>query len=614
AFDRNPKKRFDDPIALANAFIEAAGGLPARSSHRHADRTPRVGSLGDAPTLTPSAEFPARASREMSPGRLGKYQLVAELGHGGMADVYLAVAQGPAGFGFSKLMVIKRLRPSLANDSDFVSMIVDEARLAARLNHPNVVQTLEVGRVGKHYFIAMEYLDGQPFDRLLNRAHRQDGGIRKDLGYVVVSDVLAGLHHAHELRDYDGEPLNVVHRDVSPHNVFITYDGQVKVVDFGIARAAKRATHTATGVVKGKVFYMAPEQARGTALDRRADIFSAGILLWEIAAGRRMWADKDDVVVMHQLTSGGFSASPKEIAPDVPEAIDTICKKALAREPEDRYATAAAMQADLDRVIHEMRAKMAHGNANHELGEYIADLFADDRHDIQGKIEHQMKALAEATHPELIEAVQISRKITPSADQEAPTELHDAADAESSHSSDAPMTATPGLSPSNRRLWFAAAAAVVVVGAVALAFNKDDAQPQTPVQPSAPVQASAAPEPSSPNEETVRVRVSVTPSDAIVTLDGKRLDGNPFDARMQRDDRTHTLTVEAPGHKTESHTISLARDVELDIELRSTSRGPRTAKTPAPQPSAKGVGVKTTRTIDTSDPYKGGGVDAKHEP
>jgi serine/threonine-protein kinase len=269
-----------------------------------------------------------------------------------MADVYLAVAQGPAGFGFSKLTVIKRLRPSLANDREFVSMIVDEARLAARLNHPNVVQTLEAGRVAKHYFIAMEYLEGQPFDRLLSRAHRRNGGMRKDLGYVVVSDMLAGLHHAHELCDYDGAPLNVVHRDVSPHNVFITYDGQVKVVDFGIARASNRATYTATGVVKGKVFYMAPEQACGDALDRRADIFSAGILLWEIAVGRRIWHDKDDVVVMHQLTSGGYPASPQEIDPSVPDGVDAICRKALAREPADRYSTAADMQADLDRVIH----------------------------------------------------------------------------------------------------------------------------------------------------------------------------------------------------------------------------------------------------------------------
>jgi serine/threonine-protein kinase len=456
----------------------------------------------------------------------------------------------------------------------------------------------------------MEYLEGQPLDRLLNRAHKRDGGIRKDLGYVIVSDMLAGLHHAHELRDYDGEPLNVVHRDVSPHNVFITYDGQVKVVDFGIARASNRATYTATGVVKGKVFYMAPEQALGEALDRRGDVFSAGILLWEVAVGKRMWADKDDVRVLHQLTSGSYPVSPKEAVPSVPDAIDAICRKALARDPEDRYPTAAAMLADLDRVIHDLRTSgsMAHGHANHELGEYVAELFGDDRQEIQGKIERQMKALAEATHPELIEAVQISRRITPSADQEAPTELHEAADSGISSATDAPIVAGLKASPSSRRMWLVAAVAVLAVGGAALALNKDDAPaPAAEPQASAPTQA---PSEASASEQTVRVHLSIAPSDAVVTLDGRRLDGNPFDARLPRDDRAHTLTIEAEGHETESRTIGLANDVDLRIELKpadkKTARSTKTSRAAAsaePQPSAKGIGVKTTRTIDTSDPY-----------
>ncbi|HEY8076299.1 MAG TPA: serine/threonine-protein kinase, partial [Labilithrix sp.] len=274
----------------------------------------------------------------------GKYKLIAELGHGGMADVFLAVQAGPLGSGFSKLTVIKRLRPNLAEEPEFISMLVDEARIAARLNHPNVVQTNEVGEADSQYFIAMEYLDGQPFHRVQHRSAQRakDGSVpllTKEQQYVIVMDALAGLHHAHELADYDGTPLNIVHRDMTPHNVFVTYDGQVKVVDFGIAKAVGRSSETRQGVVKGKVRYMAPEQAIGQEVDRRADIFAAGVILWEAATGRRMWKDMDDLNIVQALVGGEAPTSPRAFDPNVPEAIDRMCCRALARTAWDRYAT-----------------------------------------------------------------------------------------------------------------------------------------------------------------------------------------------------------------------------------------------------------------------------------
>src|SRR5262245_45560386 len=214
-------------------------------------------------------------SAPRSPGpevsTIGKYQLIANLGHGGMADVYLSVVHGPVGF--NKLTVIKRLRPSLAEEQEFLAMFLDEARLAARLNHPNVVQTNEVAEIEGQYYIAMEYLDGQPLNRILTRAQKA-GTLPRELLIRVVADCLAGLHYAHELADYDGSPLGVVHRDASPHNIFVTYDGQTKVVDFGIAKAATRSAETRGGVLKGKVAYMAPEQARSGEVDRRSDVFA----------------------------------------------------------------------------------------------------------------------------------------------------------------------------------------------------------------------------------------------------------------------------------------------------------------------------------------------------
>jgi len=223
----------------------------------------------------------SKVGRASSANVLGKYRLIAELGHGGMAEVFLAVAQGPAGF--NKLTVIKQIRPQLADDPEFLSMFLDEARLAARLNHPQIVQTNEVGHEANRYFIAMEYLEGQPLNRVVNRVGRERFPLAMHIG--LLADTLAGLHYAHDLTDYDGTPLEVVHRDVTPHNIFITYEGQVKVVDFGIAKAMNSSSETKTGVLKGKVAYMAPEQARGEKVDRRADVFSVGVMLWEAAVG-----------------------------------------------------------------------------------------------------------------------------------------------------------------------------------------------------------------------------------------------------------------------------------------------------------------------------------------
>src|SRR5262245_22043168 len=214
-----------------------------------------------------------------------KYRLLAELGHGGMADVYLAVTQGMQDF--TKLAVVKRLRSHLAEDSDFLAMFMQEARIAARLNHPNVVHTFDVGHDGQFHFMAMEFLEGHPYSAILNRAGREHLDLALQIRILI--DVLEGLHYAHELCDFDGKPLGLVHRDISPQNVFVTYDGQVKVLDFGIAKALDSAVETRTGVVKGKLSYMSPQQALANTIDRRADLYSVGVLLWEAVAQRRRY-------------------------------------------------------------------------------------------------------------------------------------------------------------------------------------------------------------------------------------------------------------------------------------------------------------------------------------
>jgi eukaryotic-like serine/threonine-protein kinase len=315
---------------------------------------------------------------------LGKYRLLAELGHGGMAQVFLALAKGVAGF--NKLVVVKVIQPDLAEDPDFIRMFLDEARLAARLNHPNVVQTNEVDHDGKRYFLAMEYLEGQTLNRVFNRMGRDPKLLPLGHRLRLIADSLSGLHYAHELRDFDGTALGVVHRDVTPHNVFVTYDGLVKVVDFGIAKALNSNAHTQSGVLKGKVSYMAPEQARGERVDRRADLFSVGMILWQVATGKRLYRDLADMVVIQKLCSNEI---PKvgTMAPFVPTRLQAIIDRALAPDRTERYATAAELQADIEAYLEQTGSRIT----AREIGKLAAEHFAEERAEIQGIIEEQLR-------------------------------------------------------------------------------------------------------------------------------------------------------------------------------------------------------------------------------
>jgi serine/threonine-protein kinase len=306
-----------------------------------------------------------------------------------MAVVYLAASQGPRGF--TKLVVVKELKEEFTEDSEFTSMFVDEARLAARLNHPNIVQTYEVEEQQGHFFIVMEYLEGQPLSQTRSRLARL-GATLRDHQVRVLCDVLEALHHAHELADYDGRPLNVVHRDVSPHNVIITYDGIAKLVDFGIAKASDQSSQTRTGVIKGKLAYMSPEQAFGKPVDRRADVFAVGVILWEAITGRRMWKGNAEGAIAHRLSIGDV---PKitEYVPEPPPVLQAICERSLAPRSADRYPTAAAMRADLESYL----ATVAQKPTARELGGIVAQAFAEERARLASLIEEQMRVRAVST-------------------------------------------------------------------------------------------------------------------------------------------------------------------------------------------------------------------------
>ena len=279
--------------------------------------------------------------------RLDRFELIAELASGGMATVFLARLSGVAGF--QRLVAIKRLHPHLAREPEFVEMFLDEARLAARIHHPNVVPIQEVGESDSGYYLVMDYIEGDTLARVLAKAAKTNSKVPYGVTIRILLDTLAGLHAAHEMKDDHGEPLQIVHRDVSPQNILVGVDGVARVVDFGVARAATRLSTTRSGQLKGKLAYMAPEQARGGGVDRRADLFACGIVLWEALATKRLFKGDGEAETLNRVLYDPI-ATPSSVRPDVPKALEDICMKALARDVDQRFATAQDFGDELEKA------------------------------------------------------------------------------------------------------------------------------------------------------------------------------------------------------------------------------------------------------------------------
>ncbi|MCU0671427.1 MAG: protein kinase [Myxococcota bacterium] len=276
--------------------------------------------------------------------RLGPYELLQEVGYGGMGSVYLGRRVGLGGF--HKWVAIKTIHPHLAKEAAFVTMFLDEARTAASMQHPNVTTVFDVGEADGTYYLAMEYLHGEHLG-----VFQGTGPIDPFLAAHAIARAAEGLHHAHEITDEQGIPRGLVHRDVSPHNVFLTYDGHVKVTDFGIARAEGRlAKTTETGRIRGKCAYMAPEQVQALPLDRRADLFALGVVLWELVTGERLYVAPTDAQVLLAILREE-PRPPSILVPDCPPALEAIVMKCLARDPDDRFATGAELARALDAFV-----------------------------------------------------------------------------------------------------------------------------------------------------------------------------------------------------------------------------------------------------------------------
>ncbi len=299
-----------------------------------------------------------------------RYEVLKRIAVGGMAEIFLARVHGPEGF--EKLVVLKRPLPQLAADREFTRMFLDEARLAATLDHPNIAHVYDFGFAEDRWFYAMEYVHGEDLRGVLNRAHRVLGGLPLHVALAIEAGILQGLHYAHEKRGPEGGPLGLVHRDVSPSNVLVSYDGSVKVVDFGIAKAQNLPSTGGGGGLKGKLAYMAPEQLRGEEIDRRVDVFAAGILLYEMTTGARLFRGSADETISRILTAE--IVAPRSIIASYPEGLERIVLRALERDRGARYATAQDMQIDLEQwALRERRTMSAIA-----LQRFLSELFGTE--------------------------------------------------------------------------------------------------------------------------------------------------------------------------------------------------------------------------------------------
>ncbi|MEP6862045.1 MAG: serine/threonine-protein kinase [Deltaproteobacteria bacterium] len=306
------------------------------------------------------------------PLRVGRYEVISHLATGGMAQIYLARQSGLGSF--ERHVVLKTILRERASDQRFVTMFLDEAKLAATLNHQNIAQVYEVDQADGAYFMAMEYVHGENARAILETTLRRGWTIPLELAVMIVSGAAAGLHHAHERKGKQGQPLNIVHRDVSPANIMVGYDGSVKVLDFGIAKAEERATKTVGGTIKGKYGYMSPEQCKGKPIDRRSDIFALGICLYELTTLRRAFKGNDDFETMKRIVAGDVIL-PSVVVAGYPRELEAIILTAMANDPNARFQTAQEMTEALDAFA--VRMKLT--GSNTAMGRFMTQVFGSKK-------------------------------------------------------------------------------------------------------------------------------------------------------------------------------------------------------------------------------------------
>jgi eukaryotic-like serine/threonine-protein kinase len=557
------------------------------------------------------------------PRQIGRYEIVGPLASGGMAEIFLARLMGPSGF--MRPVVIKRILPHLARKKDFVDMFLDEARIVAGIRHPNVVQVTELGHESGELFLAMEYLEGESTSGLMRRMLVRGERLDLTLAAYIVAEACAGVHAAHELTDENGKKLNIVHRDVTPHNVFIGYKGAIKVLDFGIATASNRIAQTEAGQFKGKLEYASPEQCKGAVLDRRSDVFALGAILWELTTGKRLFKRASPLEMQRAICEQPIPP-PSAVAGDVPYPDDlaAITMKALARKRRERYQTALELRHDLLVAMRKLSARVA---PEEDLSVVMHRLF-EDRIEEKAEMLRRVKAGASVPKLPIGEADELV-EIPVAVNVEYTSVPPDGVGTDTGSLSTSEGEAIPAAPPAPSSPDFDGAAGVpprgvtslrapVIIGGAVLALigvvltlvalaarsrpppvaikavdagglasqgltSTPSASASVAVAPSgAPSSgpsASAAPSASVAAPGKVVLHIETVPSKAIVLVNGAKQGVSPTDLRLDQSDEAVTIEIRHGGYVTVKERI--VPDVNQKLRLTLVpAQGPAATATP----------------------------------
>jgi len=494
-----------------------------------------------------------------------------------MAEIFLCKLHGPNGF--QRAVVVKRTLPYLARQKQFVDMFVDEARIISRIRHPNVVQVQELAQDADDLLLVLEYLEGESLASLMRRAKLSGVTVTPALAAHLVSLACAGLHAAHELTDDDGAPYGLVHRDVSPQNLFVTFAGEVKVLDFGIAKAKDRESRTEAGQSKGKLEYMSPEQSNGQPLDRRSDVFALGIVLYELATGKRLFRRASPLATLEAIHREPI-VPPSRTKKGIPRELDRLVLTALARDPRDRFATAAEMARQL-----QLFARAAEPGAlfDEQAAALMQQLFSDRR----------------AEKAELLRRVRAGAPVDtlPEAEVDHTVVLADVASVAVESLITLPMVPLRTATPRRGRwgwaiLGLAGGGAVLAAGGSALYRNTHrSAAPALPTIASAPLPSGEV-----SDAKEIHVSVDTDPPDCEVIVDGTPRGTSPLELAMSTGGGPVRLVVQKAGFESYERTFSPSRDERVVVRLRRASRVASTAARPAtaPRPSAPSATAAST--------------------
>ncbi|MCP3163499.1 serine/threonine protein kinase [Myxococcus qinghaiensis] len=542
----------------------------------------------------------------------GKYELLRKIASGGMGQVFLAREHGT---GFERLVVLKLILPHLAEDDEFLSMFLDEAGLVARLTHPNLITILDLSQIEGRHCLAMEYVQGDDVRRLEKFSRAQNKPMSVGLILRVIADAAAGLHYAHQARDVQGRPMRLVHRDVSPQNILVGFDGGVKVIDFGVAKAATSSANTATGVLKGKYPYMSPEQASGLAIDARSDLFALGVVMWEMLTGKRLFKGDSDLMTL-RLVKDCQVPRPSQLNPKLPPGLDEVVLKALAPTPDERYPDCGAFRLALEDYTLNLRLP----SSSAHLSAYLRELYADristetdpakldqlaEDADLDSRSNSSLSGVggpagrtsASRQHP---------RNVTPGTrSRQQAVAAPVGAVVQDRTRGTSPMDRAPSEKP--RRIpWVpvvAASVGLLLAGAAVVLLRGPAGATTLPVTTTTQpvhVEREPPPPPTKPTPEPVKmteVLVTTEPAGATVSIAGEERGVTPLKLELEQGAPMVAVTLALNGYEPVTREISAADD-ELRLELRrqgGKSPGTTSSKRPGGPQQGGNLGIKTGR-------------------